>query len=96
MYCVAMNQAMYVPNECQILHSDTEGVAQDPEDELWAGFEYCGLIYRKSHNICIFEKHTADEGQVVYYGDTSVDEDEEYFAQNENVKRCEDVGCELD
>ncbi|KAG8765980.1 hypothetical protein FRC12_007156 [Ceratobasidium sp. 428] len=84
------------PNECQIPHSDTKGVAQDPEDEYWSRFACCGKDFKKRDKICVFAEHTTDEEEVVYYGDTPVDEDDEYFAQNKNVERCEDVGCDVD
>ncbi|KAG8717487.1 hypothetical protein FRC08_007342 [Ceratobasidium sp. 394] len=83
------------PEECQIPHSDTEGVAQDEEDELWGGFACCGEDFDEKDVICVFARHTTDKGMVIYYGDEPVDEDDEYFAQNENVKRCEAIGCNV-
>ncbi|KAG8744780.1 hypothetical protein FRC10_009428 [Ceratobasidium sp. 414] len=75
------------PNECQIPHSDTQGLAQDEDDEFWVGFGCCGRVFSKRDKICISGEHTINEDDVVYHGDTPVDEDDEYFAQNENVER---------
>ncbi|KAG8717488.1 hypothetical protein FRC08_007343 [Ceratobasidium sp. 394] len=84
------------PYECQIPHSDTQGVAQDSYNEFWAGFECCGKDFSKRDKVCITDEHTTNEDDVVYYGDTPVDEDDEYFAKNKNVGRCEDLGCDVD
>ncbi|KAG8765981.1 hypothetical protein FRC12_007157 [Ceratobasidium sp. 428] len=83
-------------NECQIPHSDAEGCAQDSEDELWAGFDCCGRDFDEQDDICVSSRHTTNEKEVVYYEDTPVDEDDEYFAQNQNVERCADAGCDVD
>ncbi|QRV85301.1 hypothetical protein RhiJN_13319 [Ceratobasidium sp. AG-Ba] len=85
------------PAECQIPHSDLEGVAQDEDgDELRAGFECCGKEFSKRDNICFFGKHTTNEDEVVYYGATPVDEDDEFFAQNQNIIPCDENGCDVD
>ncbi|KAG8744781.1 hypothetical protein FRC10_009429 [Ceratobasidium sp. 414] len=98
LHCVRCHETYFESrngsDECQIPHSDKEGAAQD-EDELWAGFACCGEDFDEEDVICIFAKHTTDEGMVIYYGDEPVDEDDEYFAQNENVKRCEEMGCNV-
>ncbi|KAG9121001.1 hypothetical protein FRC07_003230 [Ceratobasidium sp. 392] len=100
LHCVRCHES-YLESEngrdaCQIPHSDAEGVAQDKWDELWAGFECCGKDFDEENLICIYDRHATDESDVIYYGDEGVDEYDEHFAQNENVQRCRDKGCDLD
>ncbi|KAF8598069.1 hypothetical protein BDV93DRAFT_526962 [Ceratobasidium sp. AG-I] len=100
LHCVRCHES-YLESEnnraaCKILYSDPEGVAQDRYDELWQGFDCCGEDFDENNEFCTVDRHTVREEVVAYYGDEGVDEDNEHFAMNENVVRCEDKGCDLD
>ncbi|KAF8598066.1 hypothetical protein BDV93DRAFT_526960 [Ceratobasidium sp. AG-I] len=83
-------------DSCEITHSDPQGSAQDPYDEYWQGFTCCGEDFDKKSKICVTDWHTVHEEDVVYYGDEGVDNDDEYYGQNENVVRCDEEGCDSD
>lgn len=84
------------PDACEIPHSDLHGSAQDPDDEYWMGFACCGEEFDEKNKVCVTDWHTVHEEDVVYYGDEGVDNDDEYYGQNENVVRCDDEGCDSD
>lgn len=100
LHCVRCHES-YVESEnhnraCRIPHSDQEGVAQDRYDELWQGFDCCGVDFDANNTFCVVDRHTVEEAGIVYYGEEGVDEDSEYFGMNKNVIRCEDHDCDLD
>lgn len=79
--------------DCEIPHSDLEGSMPDPYDELWQGRGCCGVEFEKEDTICISESHTVHQDDVAFYGDEGLEEDEEFYGMNENVKPCQELGC---
>ena len=65
----------------------------DQHDELWQGRACCELEFVKDDTICVSERYTVCQTDVAYYRDESLEEDEEFYGSNENVKPCQELGC---